>query len=76
MDKTTFLAALQSLLNHNRTAITMIVSAVLLSVYNQIVAGHFSWRTTLLAALTVIAGMARSALAPKVGTGTPGSVGQ
>lgn len=68
--------AVQSFLDHDRTAITMIVSAVMLSVYNQIVAGHFSWRTTLLAGLTVIAGFARSALAPKVGTGAPGSVGQ
>ena len=75
MNKTSFLAGVESLLNHNRTAITMIAGSVILSLYDQFSKGRFSWHETLGAAFAVVAGFARSALAPKVGTGAPGSVG-
>jgi hypothetical protein len=76
LNGTKFLTAVQSLLNHDRTAITMIVGAVTLSLYDQFNAGRFSWHDTIAAGFAVIAGIARSALAPKVGIGAPDSVGK
>ena len=76
MNKTSFLAGIESLLNHNRTAVTMIVGSVVISLYDQFNKGRFSWHETLAAAFAVVAGFARSALSPKVGVGEPGSVGK
>lgn len=55
---------LLDLVNHDRTAISTIGVAVLLAIADGVKQGHVVWSAVGYAALTALAGVARSALAP------------